>query len=194
MNLDMFLEKDLKRQFREEKNMKALFVIDMQNDFAKKDGALYFEGADKIIPYVLNLIEDYKKQNLPIIFTQDWHEENDKEFKIWPKHCIKNSHGAEIIDEIKESIRNYKKVFSIKKSRYSAFYKTNIDETIKSLNITEADVVGLVTNICVLFTVEELRNRDIIVNVFKNATITYDSDMYKFSLKLMSDVLNANII
>lgn len=174
--------------------MKALFVIDMQNDFAKKGGALYFDGADSIIPNVLNLIEEYKKQNLPIIFTQDWHEENDKEFEIWPKHCIKNSYGAEIIDEIKEAIKNYKNVFFIKKSRYSAFYKTNLDEIIKSLNITEADVAGLVTNICVLFTVEELRNRDIKVNVFKDATITFDNDMYKFSLKLMSDVLNANII
>jgi len=91
--------------------MKALFVIDMQNDFAKKGGALYFDGADKIIPFVLNLIEKYKSQNLPIIFTQDWHKEDDKEFEIWPKHCIKNTYGAEIIDEIKKLLQITKTLF-----------------------------------------------------------------------------------
>ncbi|MDK2886242.1 MAG: nicotinamidase/pyrazinamidase [Thermosipho sp. (in: thermotogales)] len=173
--------------------MKALFVIDMQNDFAKKGGALYFDGADKIIPFVLNLIEKYKSQNLPIIFTQDWHKEDDKEFEIWPKHCIKNTYGAEIIDEIKKIIADYKNAFFIKKNRYSAFFNTNLDKIVKSLKIEETDVVGLVTNICVLFTVEELRNRDIKVNVFKEGTISYDNYMYDFSLKLMNEVLNVNI-
>ncbi|SHH33282.1 isochorismatase family cysteine hydrolase [Thermosipho atlanticus] len=174
--------------------MKSLVIIDLQNDFAKKGGALYFNGAEKVIPRVLELIKIYKNQNYPIIFTQDWHDENDLEFNIWPKHCVKNTEGAEIVNEVKELILGYKNTYFIKKTRYSAFYKTNLDEIIKKHNINEVDIVGLVTNICVLFTVEEFRNRDIVVNVYRDGTTTYDENMYNYSIKLMKEVLNANII
>ncbi|MBO8160840.1 MAG: cysteine hydrolase [Thermosipho sp. (in: Bacteria)] len=174
--------------------MKALMVIDLQNDFAKSNGALYFKGAEAVIPKIKELISKYVKENKPIIFTQDWHDENDSEFNIWPKHCVKNTKGAEIIDELKKLIENYDKVYFIKKNRYSAFFNTNLDELLKKLDVSEVDVVGLVTNICVLFTVEELRNRDIVVNVYKDGTNTYDKNMYKYSLEIMEQILKANII
>ncbi|ANQ53209.1 cysteine hydrolase [Thermosipho sp. 1063] len=173
--------------------MKALIIIDMQNDFAKEGGTLYFKGAENVIPHILRLISNAKKENIPIILTQDWHEENDEEFKIWTKHCVKNTDGAKIIDEILKLIKDYNNVYFIKKTRYSAFYNTNFDKIIKKLNITEVDLAGLVSNICVLFTAEELRNRDIKVNLFKNATNSYDQKLHELSLRLMDEVLKINI-
>ncbi|ACJ74790.1 pyrazinamidase/nicotinamidase-related protein [Thermosipho africanus TCF52B] len=111
--------------------MKALMIIDMQNDFAKKGGALYFEGAEKVIPKIIDLIKEAKNKNLPIILTQDWHDEADKEFEIWPKHCIKNTAGAMIVSEIQELLNDYNNVYYIKKTRYSAFYKTDLENILE---------------------------------------------------------------
>ncbi|MBB6063438.1 nicotinamidase/pyrazinamidase [Thermosipho japonicus] len=174
--------------------MKALMIIDMQNDFAKKGGALYFEGAEKVIPKITDLIKEAKSRNLPIILTQDWHDENDKEFEIWPKHCIKNTAGAMIVSEIQELLNDYNNVYYIKKTRYSAFYKTDLENILENLSIDEVNVVGLVSNICVLFTVEELRNRDIKVNLYKNGTDSYDKQLHNAALKIMSQVLQAKIL
>lgn len=175
-------------------SMKALMIIDMQNDFAKKGGALYFEGAEKVIPKIIDLIKEAKNKNLPIILTQDWHDEDDKEFEIWPKHCIKNTSGAMIVSEIQELLNDYNNVYYIKKTRYSAFYKTDLENILENLSIDEVDVVGLVSNICVLFTVEELRNRDIKVNLYKDGTDSYDKQLHNAALKIMSQVLQANIL
>lgn len=174
--------------------MKALMIIDMQNDFAKNGGALYFDGAENVIPKIVELVKKAKSKNLPIILTQDWHEEDDKEFEIWPKHCIKDTYGARIIDEIESLLKDYEKVYYIKKTRYSAFYNTNLNEILKDLSINEVDLVGLVSNICVLFSAEELRNRDIKVNLYRDGTDSYDKQMHEFSLMLMKEVLNVNII
>ena len=54
--------------------MKVLIVIDMQNDFLH--GALRNEEGIKIIPNVVNKINEYKKNNYPIIATKDTHYDN----------------------------------------------------------------------------------------------------------------------
>ena len=174
--------------------MRGLLIVDLQNDFAKPGGALYFEGAEKVIPYITNLVDEYIEKGLPIFYTQDWHEEDDYEFKIWNKHCVKNTKGAEIVEEIKEKLENYDKSFNIKKQRYSAFYGTNFDEILKSQNIDELHVVGLVTHICVFFTVEELRNRGIKTIVHQKGVNSYDKDLHNFAIRMMKEILLAEVI
>lgn len=54
---------------------------------------------------------------MKIIFTMDWHRSDDEEFKIWPKHCIMGTKGAEIVDELNTKEEDY----FVRKRRYSAF-------------------------------------------------------------------------
>lgn len=174
--------------------MRALLLIDLQKDFVETGGALYFPGAESVLPPVLELVEKYKEENLPIITTQDWHEEDDAEFRIWPKHCVKNSDGAELVKPLKDALAGYEKHITIRKTRYSAFYGTNLDEIIKSYNIDEVEVCGVVTHICVLFTVEELRNRGIRTIVRKEAVASYDEDLHTCALRLMREILCAEVV
>ncbi|MEN3008343.1 isochorismatase family cysteine hydrolase [Pseudothermotoga sp.] len=174
--------------------MKALLLIDLQKDFVEAGGALYFSGAERVLSPVSELIEDYKRKNFPIITTQDWHEENDEEFKIWPKHCVKESKGAELTEPLKKLLTGYVNHIAIRKTRYSAFYGTNFEEVLKSKGISEVEVCGVVTHICVLFTVEELRNRGIKVIVRKDGVASYDEEFHKCALRLMKEVLRAEVI
>jgi len=174
--------------------MEALIIVDLQNDFAKPDGALYFPGAENVIPPIVKLVEDFKARNLPIIYTRDWHEDNDYEFGIWGVHCLHDTKGSEIVDELKEALKGYENAFEIRKSRYSAFYGTNLEELLKRLDVTKVHVGGLVTHICVLFTVEELRNRAIETIIHSRCVDSFDKDMHNFALREMKEVLLAHIV
>ena len=174
--------------------MKALLVIDVQRDFVDPGGALYFEGAEKVVDYIVELVEKFKKEGLPIITTQDWHDENDREFEVWPKHCVAGTDGARLTEKLEKALEGYDKHYSVKKTRFSAFYRTNFEDLIKELGIDEFEVVGVVTNICVMFTVEEIRNRDIPVRVHEKGVTSYDEELHRFAIRQMKEVLGAEIV
>ena len=174
--------------------MDCLLIIDLQKDFVDPGGALYFKGAEKVVPPILKLVEEFKKDGKPIVTTQDWHDPDDEEFKIWPKHCVAGEEGAELTQSLKEALVNYENHYTIKKKRYSAFYGTNFDSLIKEKGWSSFTVCGVVTNICVLFTVEELRNRDYEVRLFKAGVASFDDELHRFALREMMEILKVEVI
>ncbi|WP_287809763.1 isochorismatase family cysteine hydrolase [Kosmotoga sp.] len=168
--------------------------MDLQKDFVEPGGALFVDGSRKIFPVVLELIDRFKRQGLPIITTMDFHEQNDPEFEYWPPHCVKGTKGVELADVVKRELEGYEKHYTIKKRKYSAFYQTKFDALIRELDLDEFHVAGVVTNICVLFTVEELRNRELKVVLYEKGVISYDNDLHRFALRQMKEVLNVEVI
>ena len=77
----------------------ALMVVDMQNDFASQGGLLYNPATETIKPQIRLLINQARKEGLPVIFTQDWHRADDPEFSIWPPHVVEDTVGAQVIEE-----------------------------------------------------------------------------------------------
>lgn len=81
---------------------RVLIIVDFQKDFAKKDGSLYVEGAEKALENIKNYINE--NQVDAVIFTVDWHYRDDRSFKQnggqWPVHCVQYSEGAGIVDEL----------------------------------------------------------------------------------------------
>ncbi len=174
--------------------MKALMLIDIQNDFAKKGGALYFDGAENVIPKAVELVKEFKSKGYPIIYTRDFHDEDDYEFKIWGTHCVGGTYGSEFVDELKKELEGYEKAIEIRKKRYSAFYETNLENILKELKPEEIHIVGLVTHICVMFTVEELRNRGYETYVHKDGVDSFDKELHNSALRIMKEVLLAKVI
>ncbi|BFI75021.1 cysteine hydrolase family protein [Sulfurisphaera ohwakuensis] len=126
----------------------ALLIVDMQNDFVRKEGKLYVPNAETTIPAIRNLIDKARSANTLIIYTQDWHMKDDPEFKIWGEHALAGTWGAEIIEELKPE----KDDFVIKKYRYDAFFETPLDYILRVKGIRNVIVTGTVANICVLHT------------------------------------------
>jgi nicotinamidase/pyrazinamidase len=77
---------------------RALIVVDVQRDFCP-GGALPVKNGNEIMRPLNDVIRKFEKENLPIVFTRDWHPKNHVSFKarggIWPPHCVKNTTGAE---------------------------------------------------------------------------------------------------
>ncbi len=126
----------------------ALVVVDMQNDFAHPEGALFVPDAAKTIPVIGSLLERFREKGAPVFFTQDWHEEDDPEFRIWPRHAVAGSWGAEIVAEL--APRPGERV--IKKLRYDGFYGTPLEHLLRLAGVRRLVVTGTVANICVLHT------------------------------------------
>ncbi|AKI97487.1 cysteine hydrolase family protein [Kosmotoga pacifica] len=173
--------------------MKALLIVDLQNDFVRPDGVLYSKGIERVITPIVSLVEKFKKEKAPIITTMDWHTAHDPEFNRWPPHCVENTEGASLVKELGEALKRYEGHYTIRKRKYSAFFGTEFDELLKRLDIEEFHVVGIATNICVLFTVEELSNREYRIVIHEKGTASYDEDLHRFAIRQMKEVLGAEI-
>ncbi|AOL17136.1 isochorismatase [Sulfolobus sp. A20] len=126
----------------------ALIIVDMQNDFVRKNGKLSVPTAENTIPYIKNLIDKARSAGALVVYTQDWHMKDDPEFKIWGEHALAGTWGAEIVDELKPE----KEDFIVKKYRYDAFFETSLDYILRVKNIKNTIITGTVANICVLHT------------------------------------------
>ena len=123
-----------------------LIVVDMQNDFI--DGALGTAEAVAIVP---NVLEKIKNFNGKIIFTRDTHQENymdtQEGSKLPVPHCIENSPGWQIRDELlgHGEIAVLDKPTFGSKELGEMLLKLNEQEAISSICL-----IGLCTDICVI--------------------------------------------
>ncbi|HHX59293.1 MAG TPA: cysteine hydrolase [Epulopiscium sp.] len=171
--------------------MKALLVIDMLKDFIDEGGALETGQAGReIVSFVKNKIDEYREQGYPIIYICDNHEIDDKEFDMFPPHCVKDTAGSQIVDEL--ALQKEDKV--ICKRRYSAFYGTDLDLYLREKGINEISLVGVCTNICVLYTAADARNISYEVNVYIDGVASFDKVAHDFALKEMGTTLGCQVI
>ena len=169
---------------------KALIIVDMLNDFIDKNGALYCsDTARLIIPFIQERLEAFRNNKDLVIYLQDSHDKNDKEFQRFPSHCVSGTRSNEIIHEL--TPKSGEKV--IPKKRYSGFYGTNLEKILQDENIEEVEVVGVCTSICVMDTVGGLANRDYNVSVPVKGVADFDQQMHEFSLRRMKQLYGARV-
>ncbi|WP_022884831.1 isochorismatase family protein [Glaciibacter superstes] len=144
---------------------RALFIIDVQNDFTE-GGALAVEGGAAVASGITSLLEQHPDAYGFVYASRDWHEghtDNGGHFALdaepdyrttWPVHCVAGTVGAEYHPELStDAITHH-----IRKGEgipaYSIFEGvTENGETVGALlaehGVTDIDVVGLATDHCV---------------------------------------------
>jgi nicotinamidase/pyrazinamidase len=155
--------------------MKALLLIDIQNDFLP-GGALAVQHGDEVVSVANRLIPQYDL----VLATQDWHPDYHRSFAsqhvgrqigdfvqlegtdqvLWPDHCVQDRRGAELAagldrDRIHHVIR---KGTDPAVDSYSAFFDnarrkaTGLAVFLRSKGVDEIHLMGLATDYCVKFT------------------------------------------
>lgn len=114
-----------------------LFVVDMVNGFVK-EGAMHDEKIMKIVEVIQQECESHPNR----LFIADTHEEDAIEFKSFPSHCVKNTHEAEIIDELKPYVTEI-----LEKNSTNTFHVLN-KEMLKDYDSFK--IVGCCSDICVM--------------------------------------------
>ena len=127
--------------------MKLLIIVDYQNDFV--DGSLGFEAAAAIDRKIAHRIRDYRKEGGEVIFTMDTHQEDylstQEGRKLPTPHCIEDTPGHKLYGFTAKERTDKDKVFY-----KDTFGSLELADYLKFRNYESVELVGLVTNMCVL--------------------------------------------
>ena len=132
--------------------MKALLIVDVQNDFCP-GGALPALKGDKVVPVINKIIDKF---NL-VVASKDWHPSETIHFFKWPKHCVQGTTGAQFHPGL--PVHRFDKIFVKGTGNiddgYSSFEATNADlaKYLKDRNVDTVFIAGLTIEYCVKTTV-----------------------------------------
>ena len=168
----------------------------MLNGFCKQ-GNLASPRCDAAIPRIREVIEQRRRAGDQLIFLADAHDPNDREFEVFPVHCVRGTAESEVVPELQPLLREGT---LIRKRRYSGFFETDLEARLGTARPDQVTVVGVCTDICVLHTVADLRNRDHRVVVPAAAVETFDApghpadEVQRWSLAHLKGVLGATVL
>lgn len=169
-----------------------VLVVDMVRGFLEP-GHNLFCGADsrKIIPNVEKLLEEERAAGSQVLFLSDHHKPDDLEFRMFPVHCVIGTEEPEVIPELARFASGDN---VIPKNRYSGFYNTDLAQRLERLNPDKIIICGVCTNICVLHTASDARNRDYPVEVPSQCVATFDPEAHKWALDHLEKILGAQVV
>ncbi len=155
--------------------MKALIIVDMQNDFCP-GGALPVPEGDHIVPLINRLQQQFEL----VVATTDWHPPEHCSFAsnhpghkvgdvveidglpqiLWPVHCVQNTPGAALHPALHTAriARLFRKGADPRVDSYSAFFDngrrkaTGLAEYLRQQGASELYICGLATDYCVKYT------------------------------------------
>jgi ureidoacrylate peracid hydrolase len=157
------------RTFDLKKDRTALVIVDMQNDFVRKDGAMRVDEAFSTIEPIQKLIRFARDNNIIVVFTRflsgpvqthlwNWSPETEaskncrRNHKRYYSDIDKTLECADVIDELKPILPAD---YVIDKYGYSSFRNTNLADVLASEGRDTIIVAGTVTQICVADTVHD---------------------------------------
>ena len=190
--------------------MKALVIVDLQNDFLP-GGALEVPEGDMIVEKINDILDNYDL----IIATKDWHPKDHISFAskhknkdvgdvinyegidqiLWPDHCIQKSPGSDFPKIFNSSIIK-KIIYKGQNSNidsYSAFYdnskdaSTGLTDFLRIKKVEKVDFVGLATEYCVKFTALDSVSEGFYTRVITKCTKGLNENDCKLAFDEMRD-------
>ena len=145
--------------------MRALLIIDVQNDFTE-GGALAVQGGAALAARVTEYLRARPDEYDVVFASRDWHDagnDNGGHFatdappdfvSTWPRHCVAGTEGAEYHPALDESLIDVHVRKGQGAPAYSIFEGTtdageSMTTALNQLEVTDVDVVGIATDYCV---------------------------------------------
>jgi nicotinamidase/pyrazinamidase len=179
--------------------MRALLVIDVQNDFCP-GGALAVPEGDQIVPGINALMSEFDA----VILTQDWHPAGHSSFAsthegaapydmiempygpqvLWPDHCIQGTAGAAFHSDLNVDRADMiiRKGYNPAIDSYSAIFEndhktpTGLRGYLETRGIAELTLVGLALDFCVNYSAVDAAHAGFEVIVREDLCRTIDLD------------------
>lgn len=174
---------------------RVLIVVDYQNDFV--DGALGFEGAEKLDKGIASLMEQYAKDKDGVIFcTFDTHDKNyldTQEGKNLPvEHCINGTDGWELYGEVGMTEIMYPmKCTRINKPTFgSRELAEKLHKLANSSGVESITLVGVVTNMCVISNavIAKAACPEARIIIKKDLVDSFDKELHQKALDVMASM------
>ena len=201
----------------------AVVVVDMQNDFASLGGMFDRAGIDitciqAVVPTVRAVLESARANKLPIVYLKmgfgpDLDDAGYPWSPTWLKHAplhagdtvtapngepsrvlVRDCWNTDIVDALTPEANDV----VLYKTRYSGFYKTDLDDILRHRGVERLIVMGATTSVCVDSTVRDAMFRDYHCLVVSDATaepIAVDAPRSNHEASLLTlELLFAHIV
>ncbi len=163
----------------------AIIVVDMIKDNLKETSRhpVTLE-ARRILPNLQRLLTESRKRGFPVVFACDSFLKDDFIFRGRMKvHALRGTAGAEVIEELCPHPID----ILLPKRRFSAFYKTDLDQTLRLLGVDTIVVAGITTEVCVLMTALDGLCHDFCVILLDDCTASRSAEIHDTCLGLYRD-------
>ncbi len=164
----------------------ALLVLDMQNFFLDEESHAFVPSAAAIVPNIDRLIGQFRRQGRPVVFTRHAIEDGEDAgiMERWWSEVVREGSRQSMISD---RIRLVESDKLIRKTRYSAFIGTDLEEFLMGSGVRNVVVTGVITHLCCESTAREAFMRDFVVYFVVDATASWTEDLHLSSLKTIAD-------
>jgi len=147
----------------------------------ERHGASLPAIARSIIPPTNQLTEFARSHSIPVIFAMDSFLPGDFIFKGRMKeHSIRGTTDAEVMDELVQAETD----IYLPKRRFSAFYKTDLDHTLRLYEVDTVAITGLTTHWCVLSTALDALSNDFRAYIIEDCCASLSKEVHETVLEI----------
>ena len=164
----------------------VLLVIDMQRYFLTRSSHAYVQSSEAIVKNVRTLIEGFRRLSLPLIFTRyavPPGEDPGAMGRWWGEVLRDDDKMSEIVRLLAPS----RGEVVLRKSQYSAFVGTDLEEIIREKGITKIVIAGVLTHLCCESTARDAFMRGFDVFIVVDGTASDHEDLHVSSLRTLTD-------
>lgn len=152
----------------------AIIIVDMlEGNYDKiRKGA---KEEEKIVPLVRDFLKACRRIGIPVIFACDSFLKEDFIFRGRMKpHALRGTGGTRPLSDLGPQPTDT----ILEKRRFSAFFKTDLDQTLRTLKIDTVAVGGINTHFCVLATALDAVCNDFNTVILEDLSAAYKKEIH----------------
>lgn len=162
----------------------VLLVIDMQLYFTRQGSHAHLPATDAIVPRLKVLVDGFRERGSPVIFTRHSHRKGEEGILgTWWRDTIREGTEESELDN-RLYVQN---VPALRKTRYSAFFGTELERFLKRRDIRTVVISGVMSHLCCDTTARDAFMRDFQVVFLMDGTASSDEALHVSTLRAMSD-------
>jgi len=142
------LEPYVRRHRQPDGDHAALIVVDMQRYFIDPGAGGFTAGGPAILNNLKLLLGCFRAAGLPVIYTRHAHSDlaydGGMMAEWWGDHIMEGTPESEIHSEVAPAPEDR----IITKHRYSAFFNTDLESSLRCRGVTDLVITGVMTNLC----------------------------------------------
>ncbi len=173
----------------------ALLLVDVNNNFFMQGMPFFVPSSGTITENLKKLVKTCRELKVPIIYMTQAYRPDGSNIGLasmtgtlaFPPKGEVAAEGTKAV-EIYGEVKPEKGDIVMKKMRYSSFFNTDLETTLRWLGVDTVIITGTVTDCCVMTTAFDAYQRDIKPITLSDGTTARDEETHKIILRTVARV------
>ena len=160
----------------------AVIVVDMLEDNLKSGKHAMIEAVGMaLVPPLAAFLDRCRERGVRIVYACDSFLPDDPLFRSrLEPHAIRGTPGAEVVAELAPKPGD----LVLPKRRFSAFFKTDLDLTLRAWGVDTVAVCGITTQVCVLITAMDAVSNDFSAVILSDLSASHKPEVHEDCLRI----------